>query len=193
MAIVDLGETYSSPNYEVRDASGVLQDAGTVTAVVTLPDATTSSPTVTHASTGTYNFDYLTTLAGRHEVVVTATGGILGTLTRKWADVFDVDSETPVLVSVDEAIAHLRATGIITTAADREQLRWLCSAATDAVERDIGRAITRRTVTELYDGAVCELIMLTTPIISITTVVESGTTLSPSTDYFLASNTNLLY
>ena len=64
--LVDLGETWSSPTYEVRDSTGALTSGATVTATVTVA-GTTSSATVTSTGTGTYAVDYLTSVERGHE------------------------------------------------------------------------------------------------------------------------------
>ena len=184
MPIVDLGETWSSPTYTVEDVDGTPTNAGTVTADVTLPDGTVVNPGINNTGPGLYSFDYLTTVVGRHDVVVTATGGVLGSLVRKWVDSFDVDATGGLLVSVQEALDHLRAQNVIVDRVDLEQLRWLCSVATEAVERDLNRAIVRRSLTTTFNGGRRFIRLTSTPVISITTVVENGITLS-ATDYVL--------
>ena len=193
--IIDYGETYSSDTFQVRDTAGVLTNAGSVSCSLTLPDETTAAPTVVNDGPGLYSFDFTPAgsqiQAGLHRFVVTATGGVLGSLVRKWAGSYDVDNES-ALVSVREAVTHLRAGGVITSAADLEQVRWLCLVATDAVERDLGRAVTRRTVVEVHDGGRAALVLRVTPVVSITSVSESGTTLLAG-EYLLDASAGILY
>lgn len=190
--VVDQGETYFG-RVEVRDATGALIDATTVTATVTLPDATTASATVTHGTTGVYDIDYLTTAVGRHDLVVTASGTALPTgVVVKTSDVFTITAPAGMLVGPTEAMAHLRASGVITSTADLAQLRWLCQAITEAVEGDLGRVLVRRSVTETHDGRTGPLILNSTPVISITSVVEDGVTLAAG-DYVLKTSAGLLY
>jgi hypothetical protein len=183
--LIDAGETWSSPTYEVRDSAGALVSA-TVTATVTLPDGTVkSSPadfTVTNLATGQYAVDYLTSttaaLVGGHDVAMTATGGGLGSVVKKWSDAFTTIAPGGLLVSADDALTHLRASGVIKGAGDLDQLRWLCYLATQAVAGDLGRAVVRETVTEKHDGDVRALKLRRTPVRSITSVTENGTVLS---------------
>jgi hypothetical protein len=149
---VDLGDTlnFRSDVYDKPvEQGGVLVNATGATLTITLPDGSTVSPSVTNppAVTGKYTVDYVATLPGRHvgQWLFTMAGG----KTTSYVETFDVG---PSLVTVDEAVAHLRAGGIVTSAADLEQVQWLCFVATDAVERDLGRALTRRTVIETHDG-----------------------------------------
>jgi hypothetical protein len=169
-----------------------LANAGTVTVTITLPDGTTATPTVVNSSTGVYDIAYTTTQAGKHDVSGSATGGVLGTEVDVWEDAFVVEQPLRMFVGVDEASSHLRANGLITTDADREQLRWLCIGTCDAVERDLDQVIARRSVTKTYDGGKTGIKLRGGPFISITTVIENGTTLSAS-DYVFDSDAQLLW
>lgn len=198
MAIVDYGETYSSPTFEVRDTAGVLGNAGTVTYVLTFPDGTTASGTVPSTGTGTYALDFTPAGAqqqdGTHVLVVTATGGVLGALVRKWVETYVVDSEAP-LVSTRDVVAHLRAEGLVVGAAQLELVRFYALATTDAVARDLGRKLARTTVVERHDGGRDALAIRSTPVVSVTSIVESGTTLTggADVDYVLDQSAGLLY
>jgi len=171
-------------------SDGVLVNASTAVLTVTLPDGSTATPAVTNPSTGKYAADYQTTAAS-------PVGRYLG----HWAFTFaggagSVYDETIDLVAsiitVDEALAHLRAAGVITSEPDLEQLEWLCAVATDAVERDLGRNYTRKTVTELHSGGGYGLVLHRSPVLSVTSVSESGVSLSAS-DYQLDPETPILY
>src|SRR4051812_34561484 len=104
--IVDLGESWSSPTYEVRDPDDV-PTAATVTAVITLPDGTLATPPPANPALGDYTVDYLAVQPGLHQVLVSATGGMLGTLVRRWQDTFTVEAAR-TMVSVEQALQHLR-------------------------------------------------------------------------------------
>jgi hypothetical protein len=170
--------------YAVRSDVGALTDPGAATLTITQPDGTLATPTVTlpPAVTGQLVVDFAPTQAGLHSVHWSTTGPITAE-----DDMFVVEAPARLLISVDEALAHLRAQGIITSDADREQLQWLCLAATEAVESDLSLAIVRRTVIETFDGGGYKLNLSTKPprptgsnpgSITITTVVEDGVTLS---------------
>lgn len=189
---VDLGQTYRY-RYPVTDSAGAPADAGSVTVAVTLPDGTTVVPTVVHSGVGLYDIAYTTVVAGGHHLRGTATGGIFGTEADVFEDAFVVEAPLRMFVGLDEAFAHLRAGAIIVTTVDREQLRWLCLAACDAVERALGRAIARRSITaEAYDGGDCALLLRSTPVVSVATVVESGVTLTAG-DYVLDTMAGILH
>lgn len=192
-APIELGETYQY-QWTPKDTAGNTVAAGSVTATITLPDGTTKvSPTdFTVTGLGPATIDYLTTQAGRHVLLGTATGGALGTATEKFEDVFHVEPAGRYLVGIDEAVTHLRGTNLISTVADLEQLRWLILAASDAMERDLGRQIARRTVTRTYDGGKCALLLLDTPVISITTVTENSVAVAAA-GYTLDTTAGILY
>jgi hypothetical protein len=191
--VPDLGDTlpFRSDVYDKpTEDGGVLTNAASVALTVTLPDGTTATPTVTNPSTGKYAASYQTTLAsltGRYvgQWVFTFAGGA----TTSYLETFDVGG---TLITVDEAIAHLRAAGIIASEADIDQLQWLCVVATDAVERDLGRTIVRRSITETHDGGRGEIVLRQTPVVSVTSINEAGTVLSAS-DYVVNTSTGILY
>lgn len=193
MPLVDQGETYSF-RLKVTDNTGAAGAPGTTpTVTVTLPDNTTTTPTITPNGTGLFDIDLLTTLTGRYTWTATATGGVLGNATRKWAGTLDVEDPAALLIDTTDALNHLRASGIITLGADLEQMRWLCHVATDAVERDLGYVLVRRTITDTFDGDGSSALdlRLVPPRVSdsgfltVTSVVENGVTLTAGTDYVL--------
>jgi hypothetical protein len=177
-APVELGETYQY-RQTVTDSTGTPVTA-TVTATITLPDGSLVSANVQNTGVGIYDIDYPTVQAGRHVISGSATGGSLGSTVEKFDDVFHVEQPGRMLVSYDEAVSQLRASAVITSVADREQLRWLVVAASDAVERALGVALCRRTVTETLDGGYSALRLSVRPLphpdgfITVTSVVESG-------------------
>src|SRR5215207_2302540 len=158
--------------YAVKDANGALTNPATATLVITQPDgvvAPSTTITLPPATTGQLIYDFTPTQVGRHDVDWTTTGP-----TTSEDDVFYVEQPGRLLISVDDAVAHLRAGGVITSDADREQLQHLCLVASDAVERDLGRTLTRRAVVETYDGGSNVLILRSTPVISITSLTVGG-------------------
>ena len=180
---MDLGDTlpFRSDVYDkpIEDG-GVLTNASSAVLTVTLPDGSTVTPSVTNPSTGKYACDYTTLVSspsGRY------TGQWLFTFpsgaTTSYVETFDVGGS---LVTVDEAIAHLRAAGIITTENDLDQLQWLTFVASDAVERDLGRTYQRKSFTETYSGGTDAVVLRHTPVLSVTSVTVSGTAIS---DYLL--------
>jgi hypothetical protein len=126
---------------ETRDNTGALSDAGAVSLTIGLPGGTASSPAVTHASTGTYQVDYMPTMPGLHTVSWVATGANAS----GYPDVFYVWPAVPMaLVSLADVKTQLR----ITTTDSDEELRGYISAATEIVERHRGETLVRRSITE---------------------------------------------
>ena len=103
-APLEQGETYQY-RQTVTDAAGTPTNAGTVTATITLPDGSTVVPTIVNSGAGLYDFDYLTVQAGRHTLLVSATGGTLGSATEKFDDVFNVEEPGRFLIGFDEPAA----------------------------------------------------------------------------------------
>ena len=170
--MADLGDTLRFTSDLYAD-DGNPTNAPTVTLTVTLPDGTTATPTVTNppSTTGQYLYDYVTTV-----------GGLPGRYTGRWLFSFAGGATTSYvqsfdvglsMITVDEAIRHLRATDTITSEPDREQVSWLCQVATDAVERDLGRVFVPRTFTETFDGG-SSAIFLRVPVLSVASVTVDG-------------------
>jgi hypothetical protein len=162
--------------YDVRDAASALTNPTTATLTITQPDGTVAAGTTVTlppSVTGKLVFDFTPTQAGLHSAHWATT-----VPTTAEDDVFLAERPTSLLVSVDEAVGHLRAAGVITSDSDREQLQWLCLVATSAVEDDLGRVVIRRTITETHDGGGSVILLRKRPVISIASVNESGVSLS---------------
>jgi hypothetical protein len=175
--------------YAVKDANQALTNPATAVLAITQPDGTIAAGTTVTlppAVTGQLVYDFTPTQAGLHSVHWSTT-----VPTTAEDDMFVAERAASLFISVDEAIAHLRASATINTDPDREQVQWLCLAACDAVERDLGRTITRRTVTEVYDGGRWKINLRSTPVISVTSVTESGTLLAAG-DYVVNTSTGQL-
>lgn len=192
--MADLGDTlsFTAELYDrPPEQGGTPVNASAATLTVTLPDGTTTNPAVTApATTGKYAADYVTSPTGQPgrylgQWQFTLPGG----KTTSHVETFDVGGS---LITTDEASAHLRAGGIVTRAADLEQLQWLCMVATDAVERDLGRKMIRQTVTETHPGGATVMLQCP-PIISVTSVSVAGVPLVPGTDYAVSTQAGVLY
>jgi FtsP/CotA-like multicopper oxidase with cupredoxin domain len=171
--VYDLGDTVPL-SITVRDATGANANATTITLTITLPDGTTTSPAVTNppASTGQYVYNYPTVQAGRHVWWASTTGPA----TAYGPDVFDVrDRATAPLFGLADAKDHLNIAAAITTYDD--ELRGFVHAVTSIVEKIVG-PVSRRAVVETHSGGSRVIILRRTPIISVTSVTESGTTLT---------------
>lgn len=165
---------------------GDLANAGTMTLTVTAPDGTVDGPTtISPSPTGTYTYDYSTTQAGLHSFRWLGTGANAAS----HSDVFVVASQALLpLVSLADARAHL---DMSTTTTDEELRRFLLSAS-DLAERWTGRTLRRQSFTETFDGGRSVHLLSHLPVLSITSVTESGTALSAG-DYTVDAASGLLW
>lgn len=156
--------------WDVKNAAGVLVNAGTVTLTVTLPDGTTATPAVGVPSvTGQYRETYVPASAGRYVWNVV-------TLNPNTAisDVFEVrQAVSPSLLSLADAKTHLKIPSATTTF--DEQLRDFLESATEIVESYIG-PVVRRTYTYRVNGGRDVLILPHTQVTAVTalTSVQTG-------------------
>ena len=138
MATYDLGDVVTL-TATVRDANGALADAGAITCTIALPDGTTTSPTPTHPSTGTYTATYTPAAAGRFAVKWLATGANAGA----FADDFTVVAGVPLLTR-SHLEAHLQRT---IAAADQASADAACDYAIALVEDVLGFDVCSTTFT----------------------------------------------
>jgi uncharacterized phiE125 gp8 family phage protein len=167
--VIDLGAVYQVA-VDVADASGAPADPADATLTIILPDGSTISPAVpAPTTTGQVRVDYVTAQAGRHVWRLVTAGP-----TTAYADVFDVQPAAPdSIVSLAEARAHLNMRADETS--DDDELRGFIAAATRAVERALGRAVVRRTITDRFDlsAPTTQVLLRTVPVQSITSVVSA--------------------
>lgn len=163
-------------------------DPATSTVAVTQPDGTavTPAPTAVKVATGSYYALMVPTQAGRHTWTVTTT-------TPAWVrqpDAFHVGASADApLIGLADAKEHLRITGT----ADDAQLLAFCHRASDAADAYTGKLWRRTTVTaELHDGDGTPVLQLDCrPVLSVTSVTESGTSVA-STGWVLDAAAGLL-
>lgn len=176
----DIGSPWAGAT-TVKDSTGALANATAVVLTITLPDLTTVTPAVSNPTTGNYTATYPTTQAGRHLVNWVATGTNAST----YSDVFDVRSAAiNSIVSLADVKDYLNIPQADTT--QDAELRGFIGSATHVIEHEVG-ACAQRTVTDLYTGswAQPEIVLLTQPVISVTTVTENSLTLAQGIDYVL--------
>lgn len=139
----DLGDVVGLA-VDLKDAAGTLTNANVVELTITLPDNTTSVPTITNppATTGKYVYDYTTTQAGRHTV-----RWVFTTPNAAYTDTFDVrPAANNYILSLADAKEHLNIP--TTTTTWDEELRTHLEAVTNFVENRVG-PVVRRTVSEV--------------------------------------------
>jgi hypothetical protein len=151
---------------EIRDASGVLANAGAITLTVGLPDGTTTTPTVSNPSVGRYQCDFPTTQVGRHYARWVATG----LNSSAYVDEFDVRPADPgYILSLATAKAALNIPS--TETGDDEEIRALIEAVTLVIESYRSEAIVRRAVTEqIWTHRARSFLVTKAPVISVTSV-----------------------
>lgn len=169
--------------WDVKDSAGVLVNASTSVLTVTLPDGTTTTPTVPAPGvTGQYRVTYVPTMEGRHVWRAVTTGP-----NTAYQDVFEVrEALSPALISLADGKAHLNIPATVTTFDD--ELREFLEAVTKVVEQNVG-PITRRTYIRRVQGYCYAVALPHTQVLSITSIVlvQDGTT--PITISDLAINT----
>lgn len=171
--MIDLGDTVPL-GIEVRDSTGALVNATTVTLTITLPDGTTSSPSIANppAVTGKYTHDLVATQAGRHLIRWVTTGPATA-----YTDAFDVqEAAPPLILSLAVAKAQLKITG---TTQD-ELLRSYVEGVTRVVENGDGKtpgvgAVVRRTVVQWFPGSLSAEVLPIQPVISLTSAALVST------------------
>jgi hypothetical protein len=163
---IDLGDVWPLSVF-ITDDNGNAANATAVVLTITLPDGTTTAPTVTNPATGTYTASYVTVQTGRHEVFWSATG----TNACDYEDSFYVQPRHQLIISLAQARAGLRLPAGQTI--DDEDLRELIAAATPVME-DLCGPIVSRTVTDTYDGGSTQIPLIQTPVVSITSVTETA-------------------
>lgn len=169
----------------ITDSTGTLANAGAVTVTVTLPDATAVTPSNSNPSTGVYTSDYPTTQTGRHLVRWVATG----TNASAYTDMFEVLPAAPLqILSLKDAKKQLNIPEANVT--DDEEILDFVRATTAVCERYVGK-IVRETFTETHNGGKRCLLLRHLPVLSVTSVTESGGLLGASA-YALADYAGIL-
>jgi hypothetical protein len=162
---IDLGDLIRLEFTNTAPGSGALVNPDTVTVTVTLPDGTALAPqTVAPASTGKFQYDYLTTVAGRHTVRWLG----IGTNPGAYTDAFDVrPAGSGYILSLQDAKTQLNITG---TTRDEELRRYL-EAVTGTVEKFLGQKIVRSTITEEHHAS-GRIALNWSPVISLTSMAR---------------------
>ena len=149
---------------QIYDASNTLANAGTVTLTVLQPDGTTAGPfTVSPTITGSYQYLFVSTQAGRHLGEWSATGSNAG----GEPQAFYVQPVAP-LITVGEIRSHLS----IQTTNDDDELASFISASIPILEGICGPIYPRVITGESHDGGQVHLFTDFAPIISVSSLTE---------------------
>jgi len=170
----------------VKDATGTAANATAVTCTITLPDGTTATPSVTNATTGSYTVDYSPTLVGRHLVRWVATGSNASAYT----DSFEVNDPTETfIVSLSDVKRYLN----ITSTASDDELRQFILEATDIAEPLVNQKLRRDSFSEKYTATEDSIMLIKQPVVSVTSLVENGVTLTENVDFYVNYRAGLVY
>lgn len=160
--------------WDVKDSAGALANATTVTLTITLPDGSTTSPSVANppASTGQYRVTYVPTVEGLH-----AWRAVTTTPNTAYQDVFVVrGSVSPAVISLADAKTHLK---LSTTTYD-DELREYIEGITKVVEDYVG-PIVRRSHTARVSGYRRKITLPHTQVTAVTSVTLVSDGSSPIT------------
>lgn len=172
---------------DVKDATGALTNAASVTLTITLPDGTTATPVVTNppSVTGQYRLTYVPVQVGRHAWRFVAT-----TPNTAYQDVFEVrETISPALLSLADAKAHLN----ITSTTHDDEIREYLEAATAVVEKYVG-PVVKRTYTRRVCGQQWRIVLPHTQVTAITaiTLVSDGSSPILLTDLAINTDTGVI-
>lgn len=174
MATYDIGDVVTV-SIAIRDSTGALADATSVSVTFTLPDLTVAGPfTATHGTIGQYSYAYTTSQAGRHLVKWTATGTNAGIE----PDVFDVAPADPhFLISIADAkdACNIAPANITHDA----ELRLYLAAATVVIENIAGDQLPD-TYVYTTDGGETSILLPDAPISGVTSIKVGSVTLNPA-------------
>jgi hypothetical protein len=170
----DIGDVVKAPELEVwiYDDNGVLANAGSVTLTITKPDGTTTAPTVSNPATGRYTASYTAATVGRHKVDWVATGANASAFSTS----FDVRGTVGGLFGLEEARDYLN----IPSTTNDDELQSFVDVVSQAVEDITGLNFRRSAKRQVFDGGQTQIVLDNLPVLSVTQVLESGTTVAAS-------------
>lgn len=159
--------------WDVKDATGILVNASTSVLTVTLPDGTTTLPTVPAPGVvGQYRVTFVPTLEGRHVWRAVTTGP-----NTAYQDVFEVREQvSPAILSLADAKSHLNIPAATTTWDD--ELREFVESTTITIEQYVGPVVRRTHVRRICGGGY-GIMLPHTQILSITSITLVSDASSP--------------
>lgn len=200
MAIALGGQTALS--FGVTNAAGVATSPTTAQIVIIQPDGSTATPTpaltlaaggLTLPSAGTVLGYFTPTMTGWHQWVGSSTGPATATFPDSFTVIgTGLNSTYAPIVSLSEVRGHLR----MTDTSNDGYLQRFALTASEICEsyKGTGKVWRRTGRTETFDGRnTFALNLQRRPILSITSVVESGVTLNPTTDFCYDAANAILY
>jgi hypothetical protein len=173
--IYDIGDQVKLSTV-VKDTSGTLVNTPTLTLLVTKPDASTTSPSVTNtAAGGVYTAVTTVDQAGTWTYAWTASGTVIAVEPGQ----FTVRAQTVYVVSLEEFKAQLNRTD----SADDVEMRSYLASATRYVEYRIGGPVSVQTFTERQFVVSPTITPRRRPLVSITSITPDFGTALPVSAY----------
>jgi len=173
----DIGDTVPL-TVTIRNAAGTPVNPTTIALTITLPDLTTTSPSITNppSVTGVFPYDYVSVQPGLHQVRWTST-----VPATSYTDVFNAwPAAGIVFVGLTEVKDQLNI-GQADTTHDEELRRAIAGAC--AVVEDIVGVVARRSFVQTFSGrGLRSLLLSRRPVIAVTSIVEDSATLAAA-DY----------
>lgn len=128
----DLGSSVPL-SINIYNEDGFLEDAGTVTVTITLPDGTAFTPTAIASTTpGVYEYDYASVQVGRHNVRWLATGANAAA----YSDVFIISpTDGGAFISLSHFKAHIKKT----SSTDDDIMRTFITGACQMINDRMGQ------------------------------------------------------
>ncbi len=184
MSVIDVGDQVFLSTAPVAAGSTTPIDA-TVALLVTKPDASTTSPAVVHAGTGSYTSVVTVDQSGTWTYTWTWSGAAVGVDPGQ----FTVEQPPRVLVaSFAELKKHLNRTDTL----DDDELRTYLEAATDFVEWRLGGPLSVRTFTELVTIRSWWIQPTKRPLVSVISLTPELGSLLDSSAYVVDTGRNMI-
>jgi hypothetical protein len=180
--IYDIGDAVQLSTV-LKDVNGVVNNSATMSVVVTKPDASTTTPTVTNSgSGGVYTASVTVDQAGTWTYVWSASGAIVAVEPSQ----FTVRTQAPYVVSLEEFKAQLNRTD----STDDVEMRSYLASATRYVEHRLGGPVSVQTFTERHWIADTVLIPGRRPLVSVTSITPDFGSALASTSYTADTDLN---
>lgn len=157
-----LGQPVRIPLSITDPTTGLPTDA-TVSVIVTKPDGSTITPSITHPSTGEYETIVVPNLAGTWLYVWSVTGAVTGVDDGQ----FEVTAVQIRISSLADLKTHLNKR----QDTDDVELQDVADAAQVMIEREIGYVVPH-TFSERYDGGRYRISLRNGPLLSVTSIAE---------------------
>lgn len=175
---------YAYPGGPPVDVTGVTITIKTADGVTTVVAATAVG--VTHPATGVYTYSWAVSSSQAAGDYLILWSGNAGAVTA--SEIVTVTAATTGLMTLTQIKKQLNIP--LTDTGDDDELLQFGASVTQVIENHVG-AVTQRTVTETFNGGRPALLLSTRPVLSITSVTDTGNVLA-SGDYSLNTEAGVL-